>query len=116
MSILHIPKLFLSPDVWLRYLYVLGAQATSVEILALEAPGQSKLIASVDVMGPARAAGVEISEFIYVSLVRPQPQILTPSHRQLQPTSKGWRPMCVSEGCFRSRVSGRLFDFMIPPF
>ena len=77
MNTLHLLKLSAPTDLELRYLYVLGAQATSVEILALEAPGQSKLIASVDVMGPARAAGVEISEFIYVSPIRPRLQILT---------------------------------------
>ena len=49
-------------DVFTSYLYVLGSAITSIEVLALEGPGQSKLIASVDVMKPARAAGVAIGE------------------------------------------------------
>ena len=45
------------------YLYVLGANATSVEIFSLDGPAKAKQIATVNIQSPARAAGVTISKF-----------------------------------------------------
>ncbi|KAI0675904.1 hypothetical protein C8Q78DRAFT_963500 [Trametes maxima] len=42
------------------YLYVLGANATSVEVFALNGAGKAKQISSVNIASPARAAGVSI--------------------------------------------------------
>ncbi|KAH9893333.1 hypothetical protein C8Q73DRAFT_647425 [Cubamyces lactineus] len=42
------------------YLYVLGANATSVEVFALSAPGQAKQISKVDISGPARYAQIPV--------------------------------------------------------
>ncbi|KAI0832110.1 hypothetical protein BC628DRAFT_1336224 [Trametes gibbosa] len=42
------------------YLYVLGANATSVEVFALNGPGKAKQIATVNVSGPARSVGIPI--------------------------------------------------------
>ncbi|KAI0709662.1 hypothetical protein C8T65DRAFT_575593 [Cerioporus squamosus] len=43
------------------YLYVLGANATSVEVFSLDGPAKAKQIASVNIQGPARSAGVTIN-------------------------------------------------------
>ncbi|KAI0741357.1 hypothetical protein C8Q80DRAFT_1110448 [Daedaleopsis nitida] len=43
------------------YLYVLGANATSVEVFSLDGPGKARKISSLDIQGPARAAGVTIN-------------------------------------------------------
>ncbi|KAI0664334.1 hypothetical protein C8Q70DRAFT_1049831 [Cubamyces menziesii] len=42
------------------YLYVLGANATSVEVFALSAPGQAKQISKVDISGPAHFAQIPV--------------------------------------------------------
>ncbi|KAI0773239.1 hypothetical protein BD413DRAFT_472863 [Trametes elegans] len=42
------------------YLYVLGANTTSVEAFSLNGPGQAKRVTAVDIAGPARAAGISI--------------------------------------------------------
>ncbi|KAI9063304.1 hypothetical protein FKP32DRAFT_1612074 [Trametes sanguinea] len=42
------------------YLYVLGANATSVDVFALTAAGQAKQISTVDISGPARAVGIPV--------------------------------------------------------
>ncbi|KAH9851903.1 hypothetical protein C2E23DRAFT_828093 [Lenzites betulinus] len=42
------------------YLYVLGANATVVDVFALNGPGKAQQIASVSVSGPARSAGVPL--------------------------------------------------------
>ncbi|KAI0730919.1 hypothetical protein C8Q76DRAFT_613520 [Earliella scabrosa] len=43
------------------YLYVLGANATSVEVFSLDGPAKARKISSLDIQGPARAAGVAIN-------------------------------------------------------
>ncbi|KAL1941315.1 hypothetical protein VTO73DRAFT_7527 [Trametes versicolor] len=42
------------------YLYVLGANATTVEVFALNGPAKAQLVSSVNVSGPAHTAGVPI--------------------------------------------------------
>ncbi|KZP30098.1 hypothetical protein FIBSPDRAFT_908125 [Athelia psychrophila] len=43
------------------YMYILAANATSVDVLALEAPGQAKHIQTLGLLAPAKKAGVTIS-------------------------------------------------------
>ncbi|EJF59346.1 hypothetical protein DICSQDRAFT_65282 [Dichomitus squalens LYAD-421 SS1] len=43
------------------YLYVLGAASEVVDVFALSGPAKAKQIATVDVAGPARAAGLSLS-------------------------------------------------------
>jgi hypothetical protein len=45
------------------FLYVLAANASSIDVLALPAPGKAKNIQKVDIAGPAKAAGIKISAF-----------------------------------------------------
>ena len=44
-------------------MYVLAAGATSMNVLSLHAPGQAQDIQSLDVSGPALAAGLALSKF-----------------------------------------------------
>ncbi|KAK7050997.1 hypothetical protein VNI00_005109 [Paramarasmius palmivorus] len=43
------------------FMYVLSANATAIDVLALNAPGNAANIQKVDLAGPARAAGLKIS-------------------------------------------------------
>ena len=52
------------------FLYIMAANATSVDVLALTGPGKAKKISSLDISGPARAAGVPIGEYQYVLVLR----------------------------------------------
>ncbi|KAF5313274.1 hypothetical protein D9619_003030 [Psilocybe cf. subviscida] len=45
------------------FLYVLAANASSIDVLALPAPGKAKNIQKVDIAGPAKAAGIKVSAF-----------------------------------------------------
>ena len=44
------------------FLYVLAGGAATVDVLALEGPGEASFIQTVDIMGPARAAGLTIGK------------------------------------------------------
>ncbi|KZP30041.1 hypothetical protein FIBSPDRAFT_726282 [Athelia psychrophila] len=44
------------------YMYILAANATSIDVLSLEAPGQAKRIQTLGLMAPAKKAGITISE------------------------------------------------------
>ena len=47
-----------------RYLYVLAPNATAVEVFNLSGGvGKAKLVQTVDIAGPAKAAGVNVSEY-----------------------------------------------------
>ena len=58
-------------DVWLAcsYLYVVGAGVGVVDAFSLDGPAKAKHIATVDVIGTARAAGLSICELF--SLLSP---------------------------------------------
>ena len=45
------------------FLYVLTPNATTVEVLKLESPGNAKNVQKLDLAGPAKAAGVTISAY-----------------------------------------------------
>ncbi|TDL16576.1 hypothetical protein BD410DRAFT_808023 [Rickenella mellea] len=45
------------------FMYVLGANATQIDVLSLGAPGQAQGIQTFDIAGPAKAAGVKINPF-----------------------------------------------------
>lgn len=49
-------------------MYVLTANATSVAVLSLAAPGQAKNVGSFDLSGPAKAAGLVVSKLLPASL------------------------------------------------
>jgi hypothetical protein len=42
-------------------MYVLAANATQVKILSLNAPGKATALQTLDIAGPAKAAGLTIS-------------------------------------------------------
>lgn len=42
------------------FMYVLSANATSIDVLSLDAPGKARNIQRLDIMGPAKAAGVKL--------------------------------------------------------
>lgn len=46
------------------YMYILAANATSVDVLSLDAPGQAKRIQTLDLASPAKTAGITISEYL----------------------------------------------------
>jgi len=43
------------------FLYVMASNATSIDVLAVNAPGKAQSIQTVDIAGPAKAAGLKIS-------------------------------------------------------
>ncbi|KAF5343202.1 hypothetical protein D9756_003435 [Leucocoprinus leucothites] len=43
------------------FLYVLAANATTIDVLSLDGPGQANNVQKLDISGPARAAGLQIS-------------------------------------------------------
>jgi hypothetical protein len=43
-------------------MYILAANETAINVLSLNAPGQAENIQSLDVSGPAQAAGLPLSE------------------------------------------------------
>jgi hypothetical protein len=43
-------------------MYVLAANATQVKVLSLNAPGKATALQTVDIAGPAKAAGLTISK------------------------------------------------------
>ncbi|TDL19074.1 hypothetical protein BD410DRAFT_727624 [Rickenella mellea] len=45
------------------FMYVLGANATQIDVLSLNAPGQAKGVQTFDLAAPAKAAGVTIDPF-----------------------------------------------------
>ena len=45
------------------FLYTMEANAQAVNVLALRGPGNAQKIASMDIIRPARAAGLTISAF-----------------------------------------------------
>jgi hypothetical protein len=45
------------------FLYILGANATQVQVMSLAAPGQAKSIQNVDISAPAKRAGLTVSGF-----------------------------------------------------
>ena len=47
----------------LSFLYIMAANATSVDVLALIGPGKAKKISTLDISRPARAAGVPIGAY-----------------------------------------------------
>ncbi|KAJ3714262.1 hypothetical protein C8R42DRAFT_726746 [Lentinula raphanica] len=46
------------------FMYVLAANATAIDVLSLNAPGQAQNIQKVDIAGPARSAGLDISSSV----------------------------------------------------
>jgi hypothetical protein len=44
-------------------MYVLSANATRINVLSLDAPGQAQNIQSLDIAGPAKNAGLMISQY-----------------------------------------------------
>lgn len=50
-------------SVSLSFLYIMAANATSVDVLALTGPGKAKKISTLDISRPARAAGVPIGAY-----------------------------------------------------
>jgi hypothetical protein len=49
-------------DPLLSFMYVLAANATQVKVLSLNAPGKATALQTVDIAGPAKAAGLTISK------------------------------------------------------
>ncbi|EIN13692.1 hypothetical protein PUNSTDRAFT_129366 [Punctularia strigosozonata HHB-11173 SS5] len=45
------------------FLYVLGANATQIDVLSLDAPGQATGIQTLDIAGPAKSAGLTVNGF-----------------------------------------------------
>jgi hypothetical protein len=45
------------------FLYILGANATEVQVMSLAGPGQARSIQNVDISAPARRAGLAVSGF-----------------------------------------------------
>ncbi|KXN80753.1 hypothetical protein AN958_07861 [Leucoagaricus sp. SymC.cos] len=43
------------------FMYILAANATTIDVLSLDAPGQATNVQKVDLAGPARAAGLQLS-------------------------------------------------------
>lgn len=44
------------------FMYVLAANATSIDVLSLNAPGQAQQVQKLDIAGPARAVGLKIGQ------------------------------------------------------
>lgn len=62
---LHIGTIFLLTDVFI--VYVMSANATKLDVLSLNAPGQAKNIQSLDLAGPTKNAGLTISKSVVTS-------------------------------------------------
>lgn len=45
-------------------MYVLGANATKVDVLSLNAPGRAQNIQSLDLAAPSKKAGLTISKYL----------------------------------------------------
>ncbi|TDL19073.1 hypothetical protein BD410DRAFT_830521 [Rickenella mellea] len=45
------------------FMYVLGANATQIDVLSLKAPGKAQKIQTFELAGPAKAAGIKIDPF-----------------------------------------------------
>lgn len=48
-------------------MYVLAPNATSIDVLQLDSPGEAKKLTSLNFSGPTKAAGVTISGFSFCS-------------------------------------------------
>jgi hypothetical protein len=43
-------------------MYVMSANATAVNVLSLNAPGEAQQVQKLDIAGPAKAAGLPVSK------------------------------------------------------
>ena len=50
--------------VWHSFIYILAANASSVDALAIDSPGLSERLSVLDITGPTKAAGIAISTYI----------------------------------------------------
>lgn len=50
-------------------MYVLSANATRVDVLSLNAPGQAQNIQKLDIAGPAKAANLTVSKSQFSTLL-----------------------------------------------
>jgi hypothetical protein len=51
------------------FMYVLSANATRVDVLSLNAPGQAQNIQKLDIAGPAKAANLTVSKSQFSTLL-----------------------------------------------
>lgn len=52
------------------FMYILAANATAIDVLSLNAPGQAQNIQTVDIAGPAKASGLIVGEFTQESSMK----------------------------------------------
>jgi hypothetical protein len=48
-------------------MYIMAANATAIDALSLVAPGNAQPLQRVDIAGPAKAAGLPVSEYFLVA-------------------------------------------------
>ncbi|KAJ6465850.1 hypothetical protein C8R45DRAFT_839583 [Mycena sanguinolenta] len=75
------------------FIYSLAANVTGLSVYAVNGPGEATLYQRLNVAGPAKAAGLSISEHH----LQPSPLYLTPFIPQIEPTFRGWQPSLGSE-------------------
>jgi hypothetical protein len=57
------PRMNIIPIVLFSFLYILGSNATQVQVMSLAAPGKAASIQNVDISAPAKRAGLPVNGF-----------------------------------------------------